>query len=182
MILSIYSLSVSTVQSDLLKVSRLHFHAMLQLLQEGVIQLPSSSSSSSTHHQDITSLETQHTHTGQYVQQTSSQHFPPTHPAGAITHHPIPSAAAPLPPASSSVFPRPSSSVPQSHHTYLYPETTATSHGPAPRGAYSDRVHHATHILSNAPPPHPLPPASGSHARPQESSGQFYTRRSAGTY
>ena len=181
---ALHFLSVSIVQSDLLKVSRLHFHAMLQLLQEGIIQLPSPSSS---HHQDIASLETQYTHAGQYVQQTPSQCNPPTDPSGAITHYPIPSSAGPFPASSSSAFPQPSSSVPQSHHTYLHSETTATSHGPALRGTYSEQVHLPTHIPSNAAPPHPLPPhplplTSGSHAGPQESSGQFYTRRSAGTY
>lgn len=160
-----------TVQSDLAKVSQVHFHAMLRLLQEEVIQLPPTSPSP---HRQPTAPEEDHTHSSH----TQSSQGPPKPPV-QMQQFPTSAQYSSSPAASSFSSPSsslaPSATVPAQVHSYSASSTSS----------YSGQSYQPSHFTGAPPPPHPHPqlPTMPLYPAPQDSSGgQFYTRRSAGTY
>ena len=156
----------TTVQSDLAKVSRLHFNSMLRLLEEEIIQLPPTSPS--PHHQP-TAPEEDHTHSGH----TQPSQGPPKPP---VQMQQLPTSAqysgSPAYSSSSSCLP-PSATIPAQPHSSS--ATSSTS-------PYSGQSYQPGQFSGGPPPPHPQPPAMPSYSTPQDSSGGQFYRRSAGTY
>lgn len=193
---------LTTVQSDVGKISRIHFQAMLRMLQEGTIQIPSSSSSSSVPSKQST---TQRTH-GQgrplsattpaeprghsSMKQTQASTLQPST-TPAVLPSTLPSQPDRSAPIQTSVAPRPI-------FTPMQPTTYSHSSGSGAAPTYPPQAqsyHTATQPPSaaNFYPHQPVPtPISGggttsvpaqSSMEPQApSGGLFYSRRMGGSY
>lgn len=187
---------LNTVQSDVGKISRIHFQAMLRMLQEGTIQTPSSSSFPAKH------STTQGTHTqGRPLSATTpAEHMKSTQ---AVTVQPSNSPAI-LPPISSTLPSQPDRSAPI--QTSIAPRPIFTpmqpthSSGLSAAPTYPSQAqpyHTATQVqppsVANIYPHQPVPtPVSGgsgpsipapSSMEPQApSGGMFYSRRMGGSY
>lgn len=188
---SCHVIVLHTVQSDVGKISRIHFQAMFRMLQEGTIQSPSSSSSSKqstsqrTQGQDRpVSATTPAEHSS--VKQTQAGTVQPsiapavissTLPSHPDSSAPIQSNVAPrsiLTPAQPSTHSHSSGLIaaqtyppqPQSYHTATQPPNAAYFH-PQP-----------TPVSMGTAPSVPAPPSEPQTA----SGGLFYSRRMGGSY
>lgn len=185
--------SLPLVQSDLGKISRIHFQAMQRMLQEDIIHLPSSLPPK---HQQSTEHPVQHTHKQEryFSPGPAKAGLLPAEPSSTKSLTSGANISATHPSFSPTVVP--SSSTPLSQPAALFHSNVASrsgftpphySSGVSPTPSYPAQPHRhmlpATQPSSGTTSTSVAPPSSmAAHVISSSSGGQFYSRRMGGSY